>query len=325
VTGGRLTVDAGAYPRYTASIDLGDLTLAPRRASDPLTPFGARVTLDYTIADGTGRTAWVRPCPPLIVDGVDVGRGRSTGLTVTASDPSLTVDVDAFLAATDPPVGARTVSEAVAYLIRRTDPDAVIRDSVDSAAPLGDGYQFDGSPWALIEELADGTGAECFVDLDAAYVFRPVLPIGDPAGVLAVGKGGTIVGTRSRVVRGHNRVALRFRDAAGAPVIGVWADRSGGPTDVSRMGRVTLVESRDRRASPSQADAAAATYGRRVAGRIRDVEVEAVAAPWFEPGDTIDVTFPTGTDRLVLRTVEHDLTAAEASRYVFRTDTLGPV
>jgi Domain of unknown function (DUF5047) len=325
VTAGNVRSDAGTYPRHTATVSVGDMSLAPVIASDPLVPFGSRLDLRYTLTDPTGRTFTIRPVPPLIVDTVEVERGGAVGIEVTASDASLAVDTDALIAPTDPPPGATDVSQAIAWLIRRTWPDAVIVDEVASDQWVGKGWQADGSPWAAIEGLGDRVGAEVYVDAAERWRVRRVPSIGDPVATLATGPGGTVTALRSRIVRGYNRVALVFRTDTGATVQGVWADRSGGPLDVSGpYGRVTLVESRDGAVTEAEADAAAARYARRAAGRVRDVEIEAPALPWIECGDTVRVRFPTRPDELVMLAADHDLTGARPSRYTFRTDTQGP-
>lgn len=109
-------------------------------------------------------------------------------------------------------------------------------------------------------------------------------------------------------------------------MLGLWADRSGGVLDVGGpYGRVTLAETRDRAATQAEADEAAARYARRVAGRVRDVDVTTVGRPWVEPGDTVRVVFPNGADSLVVTRAEHQLGPVPESRFTFRTDTLGPV
>jgi Domain of unknown function (DUF5047) len=325
ISAGSLTADATAYPRYRCDLSVAGLDLAPRRAADPLTTFGSTLTFRWTLTTPDGRTVTLAPVPPLLIDTVTTERGASVRLDVSASDASLAIDTDEFLTATTPPPDARTVTTAIAWLIRRTFPDAVIIDAVGSVRPLGNDYSVTGSPWAAIEALADTIGADVWVHPDGGFrVTRVPAVAANGVGLLATGDGGTIVNTRSTLIRGYSRVALVHRDAAGKPVIGLWADRSGGPMDVGGpYGRVTLREDRDRHASQSEADDAAARYARRAAGRVRDLTVEAVGMPWHEPGDTLAVQLPSGSDLLVLTAVRHDLTAA-ASEYTFRTDTLGP-
>lgn len=326
LTAGSLRIDALAYPRYTADLSLGDLSLAPFSTTSPVLPFGAQLRLDYVLSDSSGRTVTVRPCPTLLVDEVEVGRGRSVGMSIRASDPSLAISTDVYSVPSSLPSTARTVSAAIAYLIRRTFPAAVIDDRVDSTAYVGNGFTVDGDPWAAIESLADTIGADVYVDTTDRFIVAPTPSIKPTAtDTLRTGPGGTVVGTRSRVIRGYNRVLVVFRDDDGRVIVGRWADESGGPLDVDGpYGRVTYTESRDREVTPTQADAAAAALARRTAGLVRDVEVEAVGAPWIETGDTVSVVLPTGEDRLVLTAVEHDLSGLGPSRYTFRTDTLGP-
>jgi hypothetical protein len=326
ITAGSLTIDATRYPRSSVSLDLGDLSLAPSGQASPVLPFGAQLRIDYLLSDPAGRTVTLRPCPTLLVDEVEVGRGRSVGMSLTASDPSLAISTDVYAVPTTLPASARTVSTAIAYLIRRTFPAAVIDDRIGSTASTGVGFTVDGDPWAAIESLADTIGADVYVDTTDRFVVAPTPSIKAVAtDTLRTGPGGTIVGTRSRVIRGYNRVLLSFRGDDGRVIVGRWADQSGGPLDVdSRYGRVTYTESRDRGATQTQADTAAARLARRTAGLVRDVEVEAVGAPWIETGDTVSVVIPTGEDRLVLSMVDHDLTGLGPSTYTFRTDTLGP-
>jgi hypothetical protein len=326
ITAGSLRADALSYPRYTAEVSLGDLSLAPFSTTSPVLPFGAQLRLDYVLSDSAGRTVTVRPCPTLLVDEVEVGRGRSVGMTITASDPSLAISTDVYSVPSSLPSTARTVSAAIAYLIRRTFPSAVIDDRIDSTAYVGNGYTVDGDPWAAIESLADTIGADVYVDPTDRFIVAPTPTIKSTAlDELRTGPGGTVVGTRSRVIRGYNRVLLVFRDEDGRVIVGRWADESGGPLDVGGpYGRVTYTESRDREVTVTQANTAAAALARRTAGLVRDVEVEAVGAPWIETGDTVSVVLPTGEDRLVVSSIEHDLTGLGPSRYTFRTDTLGP-
>jgi Domain of unknown function (DUF5047) len=329
VTAGDLLQSSDAYPRHTARVTLGDMSLAPVNGSSLLTPFGNRLRIRATVSDLTGRSAVIAPCPDLLIDTVTVARGDDVRLEISGSDLSLGVDTDAFTVPTDPPVGFTTVSALIGWLIRRTYPAAVIVDTLNSVLPVGSQYQMDGSPWAMIEGLADSAGGEVYQRADNAFIVRPVPAVGeiDAGDVLTVGPGGTVTGTSSTLLRGYNRVALAFRsDAADdRTIVGSWADRSTGPLSVNGpYGRVTLAETRDLDASQSRADAAAVAYARRVAGRVRDAEVTATARPWVETGDTITVGFTQGADALVLTEAVHDLTGAP-SRYRFRTDTIGPI
>jgi hypothetical protein len=326
ITAGSLRADSDSWPRWTAQVSLGDLSLAPTSPTSDVTPFGARLTLDYVLSDSTGQTITLRAAPTMLVDTVNVGRGRSVGMTITASDPSLAIATDAYAVPSSLPTVARTVSSAIEYLIRRTFPSASILDTVNSGAYVGNGYAVDGDPWAAIESLADSIGADCYVDTLDRFVVTPTPAIGIPLDELRTGPGGTVVGTSSTVIRGYNRVAIAFRDEQGRVVVGRWADESGGPLDIDGpYGRVTYTEARDREATPTQADLAASRLARRAAGKVRDVEVEAVAAPWIQCGDTVGLVLPAGTDTLVVRSIEHDLSGVEPSFYRFRTDTVGPV
>lgn len=330
VAAGALRSSADSYPRHTADIALSDMRLTPDSGDALLTPFGNRLRITYRLDDLAGNTYEVRPVPDLVIDTVEVERGEEVSLRVTASDPSLVIDTDAFLTPTNPAPDEDTVSTAVEYLIRRTFPSAVIVDTVNATKYVGAQYQHDGSPWACIESLADSVGAECYVRApDGAFVFRPVPAVGSirPPDVLAVGEGGTVGNSRSLLIRGYNRVGLSFRSATDADrtLIGGWTDLSSGPLNArGRYGRVTLVESRDLDRTQAEADAAAAAYARRSAGRVRDVTITATERPWLEVGDTVGVTLPGGSDDLVLTEIAHDLTGAP-SVYRFRTDTLGPV
>lgn len=326
ITAGALSIDSDQWPRYTCDLALGDLSLAPTTGAGAVLPFGSTVTLDYTLADSAGQTVTIRPAPPMLVDTVEVGRGRSVGMRLTASDRSLAISTDAYPLPTALPAAHRTVSTAIAYLIRRTYPTATIVDTVNSNEPLGEGFTVDADPWATIEQLADSVEAEVYLDPANRFFVRPVSVPTSAADTLATGPTGTVVGSSSTLTRGYNRVILAYRDAAGKPVLGRWADTSGGPLDIrGKYGRVTLAEARDRYATQTQADYAARAYARRVAGRVRDSVIEAVGMPWIECGDTVAVVLPSGRDDLVLSAVEHDLLGTEPSLYRFRTDTVGPV
>jgi hypothetical protein len=328
ITAGRLLIDADRYPRTSAEVSVGDLSLVPRLSSDPLLPFGSVLQLVYRLESTAGDVVELRPAPELLVDSIRVDRGSSVGFRITAADRSLAVDTDVYPVPTSLPSTSRTVESAIEYLLKRTRSTSVldVGPGVAGSTPIGDGYTLDGSPWAAIEDLADTVEAECFVLPSGRFTLQLRPAVTAPVDQLRTGPGGTITDAASTVIRGYNRVLLTYRDAAGRTILGRWADTSSGPLRVSGpYGRVTLAEPRDRVASQAQADAAAARLARAVAGRVRDVELQAVGAPWLLPGDTVGVVLPTGSDDLVLTAVEHDLTGLGSSSYRFRTDTLGPI
>lgn len=159
--------------------------------------------------------------------------------------------------------------------------------------------------WPVLVDLLDATGGEAYFRYDRRLILRDDPVIGSPVMALKVGDDGTIEAYRDIERWAFNRVAVRFTSDAGNVAVGLWENTNPATlTEVGgRYGKHTRLELRDVAGLPSQprCDAFAASMAKRSAAPFRRIELDAVPAPWLEPGDTVAVTLLDGVtaNRLV--------------------------
>jgi hypothetical protein len=329
VKGCIVTKDAGAYPRTKSAITIADLAYLPDTLDSLLLPWRTRVKIEAEVAEGD---------TPIRIP-VTQGWLYQTQVTRPASEFTVSVaDFSSRIASHTiekpyTPAATTKVRDVIKRLVRRTSETYAAAMQFDAAVPddqYGDLGAISGNPWEAIERLADTVGCEVFVRYDDVMVMRPIPSLGTSRSRIAVGGGGLLVASNTVVERQVNRVVIRFdgqrkaNGQAAPPVYGVWQVSDTSPTSPTKgYGYVTVVESRSvGNITQAQANRAALHLGRRTSGQVRTTEVTSPALPHLEPGDTVDIGYPTGVgEKAVVQSHVIDLSPSGSSRVKTRSTT----
>lgn len=299
---GSITHDMTQWPTQTASLTIQTGSITPAALPAALTPYGgwAVIELGATIPNGAtiATDYWTQATLKVRQVETDYPSGR---LTVQLVDVSAKINERGF----DTPyksTAAMTTSAMVTALVAG---DATIINNLGSLnRTIPSGHEADGNVWDAVTGILQAAGAQARIDPLGRVVLEPVptLNTTTPDQAFTFGTRGTLTGYQTRLEWGPNRIAIRYTDPAwraptgsgpqDAPItLGVWEDTTtGSPTHVTGYyGRHTYVWSKQQKVTQTEADASAAVFGRRIRGRCATTTIQAVPAPWVEPGDTITV------------------------------------
>jgi hypothetical protein len=292
VVEGRITHTSLSWPRVECNLVL-PTAVTPASTAPPVSPWGGQL-LVYAGAR-VGTKAYTSLCHTLDVAETRVSRPDGT-ITVRCVSREARVNEDRYDTREATPAG--TVSSVVAGILRRTlGAGLVVQSTLTSDPTLAAGaFPLDGDVWPVVERLMDAAGGECVFLYDGSALLRDVPTKGSAVATLAVGERGTLTGYDSTRRWAHNRVAVVYDDGS-ARRVGVWQVtnaaspvRATGPYGRhTRVDRVTV--DAGKLPTQAQADAAAAAIGRRALAPFRSTAVQAVPAPWLEPGDTVALDF----------------------------------
>jgi len=157
--------------------------------------------------------------------------------------------------------------------------------------------------WDTMWDAAQANGFDVFDDGLGVWHIDPLPDVSaDVAHDLRVGSGGTLLDTAAGLDRDDwaNLVQLRYHyfDTSSGSNVDAYtygrAQVTAGPYREATAGLKALWEDREGRPSQVQADAAAGALLTRLLSRSRSLALEAVAAWWLRPGDTVTVQLPTG-------------------------------
>lgn len=302
VVDGTLTHDVGQWPNITAQITIQTGSVTPAALPSALTPYGgwAVIELGATVPDSGAPVTDYWTQATLKVLGVQTDYPAGT-LTVDLADVSAKISARGF----DTPYKSTSAMTTSAMVTAMVGGDATIINNLgalDRTVPTG--HEADGDVWVAITDLMRAAGAHARIDTLGRIVLEamPQLSTTTSAQAFTFGTRGQMTGYSTRLQWGPNRCVIRFTDPAwraptgsgpqDAPItLGVWEDTTtGSPTHLTGYyGRHTLVMARNVKVTQAEADSAASVMGRRVRGRVAVTTIQAVPAPWVEPGDTITV------------------------------------
>jgi len=295
ILSGTVRKEGASWPRSTLSIEV-PTGLLPAEPSDYLLPFGTEYRVEYSVGGLDERI----PIAVGVVTRSTLTRPGSTW-SIEGADHSARVDVDEFRADTSTPNPDFTVAAWIRKTIERTvgpipDP-RWLASGPALTETLAEGFDVGGSAWASIEGAAES--AECEVwqgvaveggDVVPTWIVRPIPDVSTPVDRLE--SGAHLVGYTVSHERAFNRVVVQYtHPETDARTFGVWQEnRPGSPLAVDKIGRVAYPTlTRSGQPSEARADRAARAIAKKVAGRARSVEVQFVARPWLEPGDSVEV------------------------------------
>ena len=312
LTTGTITMDEQASPRFSATLGLQIPDAATLDLLDPRRRVQIRIDAGYRLPGiGTDLHALAtldlyeaivrRPAQDLI-------------LTLTGREMRL-IDT---VALTDGPLWTSSTDAltAIRWLLETFDPGTPIvhpgslGSFVTGAAvqqlAIGD------HPWTVLEAIAERVGVEVYEDGQGTWQIRRAPTIAGPTrAFLSTGPAGNVVSSesvRGRGSRGFYNTAIvkyEYMTASGPATSIGHASVTTGPGSVPDAGRVAAIITRQWRGTTADATREAASIVRRGISRGRSLSFEAAHAPyWVRPGDTIQVSLPTGPEgrHLVART-----------------------
>jgi len=220
-TGGSVPVDRGQAIRRTCTVTSADLSLIPRTAAQKLDLYGGRLHIRRGIryADGTSETV---PLGVFRLDSIE-GDPDEGPVTLTGQDLSACVADDKFTA---PYKASGTAVGAIAALIQRSLPDAVVVNRATDAAIGARTFDIEADPWEGVQEVAAAIGAEVYADPDGIFVIAalPDLLTTAPVWTVDAGEHGTLIsaarGMSSAGV--HNGVLARGDNTSSATAPVSW-------------------------------------------------------------------------------------------------------
>ena len=298
----KVTLAEDWAPHIQASLTAPMLTQAQLDALDPRTGARIQISAGYRYPDGT---LDLQPLADLAVRQL-VPTWPDDQVTINASsDEALAQDRMRVEDGRGLPFTFAGINEAVSWFADyAVYPDSAVLDTSFAAsygASAVAGMEVDaGTPmWSPIEDAASRAGVwvHCTTDRKWRITARPGLAT--PRHTLAVGSAGTIVTAQAPLDRTQwaNQVLTEYTwtDAAGTQqtVYGRAAVTSG-PFSVNSAGYRSVKQSYTRPATQAQADAAAASRVRNLVSRGRGLTLEAHAAYWLRPGETITAQLPVG-------------------------------
>ena len=264
-------------------------------------PMGRRLRAQYRITPGSWIT--VADCD---MTAAAIARPENVW-TLAASDQTRRIDLD-DMARGSVDLGIGTYAEAIANLIRRTFPTAVLDITGNvTTLPIDVRLDYDieaGSPWDVVLELCLSAGAFALQN-PATRVFHVAdiddADLANPVDQLTVGDGGNVTNYTVDHELAYNSIAVTFvEDQPQQPTVvtGRWIDtRPDSPVSVQRIGTEVVRGDIRRGIDPlvmpdqAQADAAAAALAYESSAEMRKTEVITAARPWLEPWDVVGITY----------------------------------
>jgi hypothetical protein len=307
---GMFTMSDTSWPRSSCELTVPAGVTATDTVR-PVSPYGGRVVIEMGATIGGSR--YVFQVADLDVAEVFLERPTNAWTIRAVSQEARVNEASPIL----PPAlydyatlgtGSGTFSNAVRALVSEVMPGynslwnlypVSVSLGSDPVMAGSDEYVADDSLWTMIEEAVDAIGAEAYFRYDRRLVIRTDPVIGSPVQTLKVGAGGTITDYRDVSRWAYNAVYIRYtRRSDGAMLFGTWENASpGSPTRITGpYGKHARIESKTVTTIPTQAraDARAASIAKRAGAPFRRLELDAVPAPWLEPGDTVAVQLVEG-------------------------------
>lgn len=272
----------------------------PRRATDPLAPYGQEVYVRRGIDLGGGGTLWV-PLGYYRVDRVDQDDATGGVIRVGASDRMAAV-IDARFVSPRQILAGTLVGAAVRDLVGEAYPGAVVAfDDESEFAALSRSIVVEESRYDALREIVTALGKVMHFDGEGRLVIRSTpSPTGPPRWSVRAGQGGVLVNAARSLSREgvYNGVIVRGEGGdTTAPVLAVVVDgdprsptRWGGP-----FGNVPRFWSSPLITDAEAAEKAATTMLTRYLGLPYAVDYSQVPNPALRPWDTVRVVYDDGT------------------------------
>lgn len=270
---------------------------------DPRSIVRIQVLVRYRLPDGTYDEHQVAD---LHLRTRRVKRPENVMTLTCASDEALLID-----AAPAAPYyeGVLLHDSCVAYITQTIEQLAastpIAAPTVEVSTGPGPAFTCDAFPtdfWGCIIDAADALDASLYDNGDRVFRLAPHrYTTAESALALTVGQNGTLITSDSGVDRDQwwNSVIVMWtwlnRTSPDTPDR-IWAVSKikAGPLAPATAGRRSFFEQRQGQVTAAIAERVAQTIMRRLLARARTYELEAIAAWWVRPEDTVTITLPTG-------------------------------
>lgn len=304
VLDGDVYLDATAEVQRTlsltvAGVDGSGRPVFPRRATDPMAPYGSEVFVRRGVDLGGAGTLWT-PLGYFRIDSVEQDDAPDGPIRITGSDRTAGI-IDGRPVAPIEFAPTRTAASVFAELVREIYPDAVILFDGSGSTAIGRTVVVEESRHKPLTEIATALGKVMHWDGSGVLRVRTVPDEQIPVWEVNAGRGGVLVSagrrlSRERVYNGV--VAVGEGGESDAPPARAVAVDSG-PTSPTRwggpFGRVPRFYASPFLATDDQAEVAAREMLRRSLGAPYSVDFGAVVNPTLQPWDPIRVAYSDGT------------------------------
>jgi len=287
VTNGRVTLSRTSLPNILVEADIVQLTGNPSSVAAEFQPFGSTATVTWGV-DPWPDTVIIGQGLPVVV--TTVTRPESV-VKVKLQDPAAVISKHTLPPgeAITPP---STVLQAVTTLLQRTYPSHTVNDPSGQAAatPVPDDWR-QTDPWQGISRAAQAAGLTPVYSSGTQVTLYPEPSTTGPT-VDTVTVLDNIIDYTITYERAYSRVVLEYEN-----VTGTW-DATSGP--LVGLPPSTYYEKRDGTIGQADADAQAAAWAERAAGRVASLEFTCIPRPWLQPGDRVQVVLLNGTTSLAI-------------------------
>jgi hypothetical protein len=283
VTEGSLELTRTSLPHTLAQASIAQLTGNPTSVAAEFQPFGSTATVTWQV-DPWPDVLTLAEGLPVVVSTVT----RPDSLVrVKLQDPAAIISKHT-LSETEPVTPPTTVLTACQTLLQRTYPTHTVTDptGAGAATPVPEDWR-QTDPWQGMMRAAQAaaltpvyTGANTVTLLPEPGTSGPIVD------TLTVTE--HIIDYTVTYERAYSRVLLAYDDFTGR-----W-DATSGP--LVGLPPSTYYEKRQGPiGSQATADAAAAAWADRAAGRVASLELTCIPRPWLQPGDRVAVTLLNNT------------------------------
>ncbi|WP_030962680.1 DUF5047 domain-containing protein [Streptomyces sp. NRRL S-378] len=325
VNDGAVTLDRGSKTRRSLSLTVGDLSLLPWDATDPLAVYGQELVVKRGIAYA-GSTEWVRLGTFRIDE--PAGNVRSGPISLTGKSAEVAIQDDRFMQPTSS-AGYFTCMDVITFLIQETIPGAVVINATgdlrDPLCPVAT-WNVQADRWDAVTSVARAMNAEIACDAFNHFVVTDTPnPLTNPVvWDIADGEGGTLMSAARAMSRTavYNAVVVSGENAASnsSPVSAVAYDddpasptRWGGP-----FGRVPRYYSSALLTTEAECLAAAESMLFDATAPNIQVSVTAAPNPALEPGDCIRMRYAGRRQLFIAQALTIPLTATGSSSLTLR-------
>ena len=289
---GMLTSSSTAWPRTTLDLTVpGGIT--PALTSLPVTPYGGLVRVEAGAYIGS--TLYSFQVCELDVDEVTIERPSGTIYVHAVShEARVNDDVQPFLASSITSQASVWIVDRVSATLGIYGTGPVYPNTVSLTNDVSLNYgevMTQGTVWDTVEQLMAMCGGEAYFRYDGRLILRDEPVKGTSVLTIKGDAGGTLLRYRSMRRWAASVAYVSFEKSDGSTQLGQWLQTTGPAASTGPYGRHAILQKRTVQTLPSaaKANAAAATAGKRAAAPMRRVELDAIPAPWLEPGDTISV------------------------------------
>ncbi|MGW6948986.1 DUF5047 domain-containing protein [Streptomyces xanthophaeus] len=325
VVEGAVTLDRGSKVRRSLSLTVGDLSLLPWDATDPLAVYGQELRIKRGIPFATG-TEWVTLGTFRIDE--PTGKVRSGPITLTGKSAEVSIQDDKFMIPVSSQ-GYATCMDVIEFLIHQTLPTATVvnltSDSRNPACPVAN-WNAQSDRWDAVTQVARAMNAEIHCDATNRFVITdaPNVLTSPVVWDIADGEGGTLISESRAMSRTavYNAVVVSGENTASStpPVSAIAYDddplsptRWGGP-----FGRVPKFYTSALLATEAGCLSAAESMLFDATAPNIQASIEASPNPALEPGDCVRVRNRGRRYLYIVQALSIPLTAAGSSSITLR-------